>query len=166
MSRLDTKLSVHEIENAIILRCTGGIRSNIIVPNVSWGMGINYEADLIVVTKAGYATEYEIKRSYSDFVADFAKDEDAHKAPWVYKFYYVIPLGIKEKVEVFLQNTGLMDDTPAILFYDETPKFFSNGSCAYRKGGRKMFLEEQLKLAKLGTMRYWDLRKEQAKELL
>lgn len=158
MSRLSTNLSVHEIENAIILGCTSGIRSNIIVPNVSWGMGISYEADLIAVNKSGYATEYEIKRSYSDFVADFAKDEDAHKAPWVYKFYYVIPLGIKEKVELFLQNTGLTDNTPAILFYDENLKFFSNGGCPFVKGGRKMFLEEQLKLAKLGTMRYWDLR--------
>ena len=73
MSKLDTNLSVHEIEEAIILRCTNGIRSNIIVPNVSWGMGIEYEADLIVLSKQGYATEYEIKRSYSDFVADFAK---------------------------------------------------------------------------------------------
>ena len=36
MSKLETNLSVHEIEDAIILRCTRGIRNNIIVPNVSW----------------------------------------------------------------------------------------------------------------------------------
>ena len=31
---LDTKLSVKEIEDAIILHLTSGIRSNLIVPNV------------------------------------------------------------------------------------------------------------------------------------
>ena len=47
MSKLDTYLSVHDIEDAIILRYTKGIRNDIVVPNVSWGMGINYEADLL-----------------------------------------------------------------------------------------------------------------------
>ena len=164
MSKLDTNLSVHEIEEAIILRCTNGIRNNIIVPNVSWGMGINYEADLIVLNRQGYATEYEIKRSYSDFVADFAKDEDAHKAPWVYKFYYVLPLSIKDKSEEFIQYTCV--EKPAVLFYDENGKFTSNDGYPYVKGGRKMFLEEQLKLARLGVMRYWNLREKQTKELL
>ena len=161
MSKLDTKLSVHEIENAIILRCTGGIRSNIIVPNVSWGMGIEYEADLIVLSKQGYVTEYEIKRSYSDFVADFAKNKDAHKAPWVYRFYYVLPLSIKNKAEKFIQYTGI--ENPAILFYDENGKFTSNDGYPYVKCGRKMFLEEQLKLARLGVIRYWNLRGKQIK---
>lgn len=163
MSKLDTKLSVHDIEDAIILRYTKGIRNDIVVPNVSWGMGINYEADLIVLNRQGYATEYEIKRSYSDFVADFAKDEDAHKAPWVYRFYYVLPLLIKDRAEEFIRHTGI--ETPAVLFYDENGNFTSNNGCSYVKGGRKMFLEEQLKLARLGVMRYWNLREKQ-KELL
>lgn len=164
MSTLDTKLSVHEIEDAIIFYFSkGDIRNNIIVPNVSWGLVINYEADLIIVNKSGYATEFEIKRSYSDFVADFAKSNDAHNASWVYKFYYVLPLSIKEKAEAFIQYTGI--EKPAILFYDESGNITSNKGMPYRKGGRKMFLEEQLKLAKLGTMRYWALR-EKRKELL
>lgn len=153
---LDTKLSVKEIEDAIILHLTSGIRSNLIVPNVSWGMGINYEADLVVVSKSGYATEYEIKRSYSDFIADFAKDEEAHKAPWVYQFFYVLPLSIKDKVEVFIENARI--EPPAIFFYDEAGRFVRNKGVSYRKGGRKMFIEEQLKIAKLGVMRYWSLR--------
>ena len=139
---LDTKLSVKEIEDAIILHLTSGIRSNLIVPNVSWGMGINYEADLVVVSKSGYATEYEIKRSYSDFIADFHKD----------------------KVEVFIENARIKP--PAIFFYDEAGRFSkSNGGYSYVEGGRKMFLEEQLKIAKLGVMRYWSLRNKE-KDLL
>ena len=56
-----------------------GIRNNIIVPNVSWGM-LDYEADLLIMNKTGYVTEIEIKRSWSDFLADFKKDEVAHKS--------------------------------------------------------------------------------------
>jgi hypothetical protein len=40
-------------------------RQNIIVSNVSWGLGI-HECDLLIITKSGYATEVEIKVSLSD----------------------------------------------------------------------------------------------------
>lgn len=153
---MDTKLSVQEIEDILIRLHAGGIRSNLCVPNVSWGMGIQYEADLLVVTKAGYCTEYEIKRSYADFLADMKKDESAHKAPWVYRFYYVIPESIKDKVLKYFNNKG--GELPGIISYDERGMIDICGGYPYVKGGRRMFLEEQLKVAKLGTMRYWSLR--------
>lgn len=81
----------------------------------------------------------------------------------MYRFYYVLPLLIKDRAEEFIRHTGI--ETPAVLFYDENGKFTSNNGCSYVKGGRKMFLEEQLKLARLGVMRYWNLREKQ-KELL
>lgn len=153
---MDTRLTVHEIEDALIRLHAGGIRSNLCVPNVSWGMGIQYEADLLVVTRAGYCTEYEIKRSYADFLADMRKDESAHKAPWVYRFYYVIPESIKDKVLEYFNDKG--GELPGIISYDERGMTGICGGCPYVKGGRRMFLEEQLKVAKLGTMRYWNLR--------
>ena len=155
---MDTNLTVHEIEDLIIFY-EGGIRKNLCVSNVSWGMNIDYEADLIIITKSGYCTEYEIKRSYSDFIADMKKDECAHKAPWVYKFYYVIPLSIKDKVLKYFEDRGITGcDVPGILCYSESGKITSEGGIPYTKGGRKMFLEEMLKVARLGTMRYWNLR--------
>lgn len=156
----DTNLSVNDIQDAIILYyAKDDIRNNIIVPNVYWGLGIQYEADLVIANKSGYATEFEIKRSYSDFVADFNKSEKAHKGQWVYRFYYVLPLSIKDKVENFIEYANI--EIPAILYYDENGNITKNDGISYRKGGRKMFLEEQLKLAKLGTMRYWALRNEE-----
>lgn len=68
---IETKLSVKEIES-IIVAYLGGVRTNIIVPNLSWGF-LNHEADLIAVDKNGYLTEVEIKRSFEDFKADFKK---------------------------------------------------------------------------------------------
>ncbi len=37
-----------------------GIRKNLIVPNVSWGL-VTYEMDLLSLTQSRYATEIEIK---------------------------------------------------------------------------------------------------------
>ena len=48
-------------------------RQNIIVPNVWWGMGFNYELDLMVISGSGWATEIEIKISVSDIRADLRK---------------------------------------------------------------------------------------------
>lgn len=152
---MDTNLTVHEIEDLIVSK-EGGVRKNLCVPNVSWGLNIDYEADLLIITKSGYCTEYEIKRSYSDFLADMKKDECAHKAPWVYKFYYVIPLSIKDKVLKYFEDKG--KEPPAIICYSEDKKLSYCGGFPYVKGGRKMFLEEMLKVARLGTMRYWNLR--------
>ena len=50
------------IEMEVALMKHFGIRQNIIVPNVSWSF-LNYEADLVVLTKSNYATEIEIKIS-------------------------------------------------------------------------------------------------------
>ena len=40
-------------------------RANLIVPNISWGLGL-HECDLLVLTSSGYATEIEIKVSKAD----------------------------------------------------------------------------------------------------
>lgn len=152
---MDTNLTIHEIEELIIFK-EGGVRKNLCVPNVSWGLNIDYEADLLIITKSGYCTEYEIKRSYSDFLADMKKNECAHKAPWVYKFFYVIPLGIKDKALKYFEYKGI--EAPAIICYSEDKKLSYCGGISYAKGGRKMFLEEILKVARLGTLRYWNFR--------
>ena len=61
-------------------------RRNIIVPNVWWGMGFNYECDLLVLTKAGYAYEVEIKTTKSDLKADLKK-EHGHKSDKIRKLF-------------------------------------------------------------------------------
>ena len=48
-------------------------RQNIIVPNVYWGLGLRYEADLVCLRPSGYAIEVEIKTTASDIRADLLK---------------------------------------------------------------------------------------------
>lgn len=74
---MDTKLTIDEIELAIVNSGIFNKRNDIIVPNVSWGL-LNHEADMVVMTKSGYLTEIEIKRSWEDFKADFKKPHE-HK---------------------------------------------------------------------------------------
>lgn len=151
---MDTKLTVREIEEMLV-EYEGGTRKNICVPNVSFSM-LNHEADLIVVNKSHYATEFEIKRSYEDFVADFAK-KHRHEAEWIYRFVYVLPLSIKDKAMKFLEDTGRKDST-CIWFYSEEPWIAEKIGIPHNPKGRKMYLEELLKLARLGVIRYWNLR--------
>lgn len=44
-----TNLSVKEIEN-ILVNFLGGVRTNIMVPNLSWGL-LNHEADFVSIDK-------------------------------------------------------------------------------------------------------------------
>lgn len=150
-----TELSVKEIQ--ALLAEHFGIRNNIIVPNVSWGL-LDYEADLLIMNKTGYVTEIEIKRSWSDFLADFKKDDVAHKSELIYQFWYCVPeeLYIKciEKLKEVYKDSL---DRPNVISYSDSGILnFHGKSASYCRGNhRKLFLEEQLKLARLGTMRYW-----------
>ena len=74
---MDTKLTVDEIQLALYNSGIWNKRQDIFVPNLSWGL-LNHEADLVILTKSGYLTEVEIKRSWEDFKADFKKEHE-HK---------------------------------------------------------------------------------------
>ena len=91
---MDTKLTVKEIQEAIVANY--GLQNNTFVPNISWGYFKTHEADLLCISKAGYLTEFEIKRSYSDFLADFKKTT-THFEGKVMQLFYVVPESIWEK---------------------------------------------------------------------
>lgn len=150
-----TELTVKDIQ--ALLAEYFGIRNNIIVPNVSWGL-LDYEADLLVMNKTGYVTEIEIKRSWSDFLADFKKDENAHKSEIIYQFWYCVPDSLyKDCIEKLKEVYPDSLDRPGVISYSDSGVLnFHGKSASYCRGKhRKMFLEEQLKLARLGAMRYW-----------
>ena len=41
------------------------MRNDIAIPNLSWSL-LDYEADLIILIKTGYVTEFGIKCSFED----------------------------------------------------------------------------------------------------
>lgn len=149
----ETILTVQDIQLALYNSKIWNTRTDIFVTNLSWGL-LDYEADFVVLNKSGYLTEVEIKRTWSDFLADFKK-EHTHNDSRIYHFFYCLPISFKEKaIELLTEKFG--NRIPAILLYDEDGKITRAGGISQR-GGRKLFIEEQLTLSRLGTMRFWNL---------
>jgi hypothetical protein len=136
-----------------------GIRINIIVPNISWGLPGMHECDMFVITKAGIATEIEIKISKSDLLADFKKGHNhGDRGGRISYFYYAMPEALYEKVkDIIPPEAGILTcHRPSWdggrIYVKEVRK------SPRRKNARKLTTEECFKIARLGTMRIWTLK--------
>lgn len=167
---MDTNLTVKEIQSAIAR--TFNIRKNVFIPNVSWGYFKTHEADLLGIENH-YLVEYEIKRSWEDFLADFKK-HTTHFEGKVFKFYYVVPESIIDKCAEFLlkydwpepyTNKHWIATVPCgLLYYTESEnewvgkKWDAPELARYTGSTNKeyrLFLEEENALMRLGCMRLW-----------
>jgi len=82
-------------------------RMNMIIPNVSWGIpGINHECDLLILSKAGYLREVEIKVSRSDIKADLDKRHH-HKSKYIRELYFAVPEELAD-CEYLPKDAGLI----------------------------------------------------------
>jgi hypothetical protein len=149
-----------------------GIRQNIIVPNISWGAGL-HECDLLIINKSHYATEIEIKVSKADLKKDLLK-EHGHKSDMIKELYYAMPSKLIEYAKTILPETvGLIGcelteynhnyhqvQGEGDLKYDtDIDVIASIERKAKSNGGRKLTEKEVLNIARLGTMRIWNLKK-------
>jgi len=145
-------LTVNDIEMAVAEHF--GIRTHIIVPNVSWGLGV-HECDLLSVTKAGYATEIEIKVSRQDIKADLKK-RHTHKSSKIKYLYFAIPDVLRDSIEFIPDKAGIFiiskDNYGDIICIEERKPV----ACEF---ARKLTDKEILKVATLGTMRIWNMKK-------
>ena len=147
-----------EVEIAIINEF---FRSNIVVPNVSYGITYKgkplHECDILCLTKSGFATEFEIKVSVQDFKNDFKK-KHKHNHILIKHFYYVVPVKMKEiaidLIEKHAPHAGLYVISKPNRYYRVT-KIKSADKLEHVKWGEEL----QLKLLKLGTMRIYGLKK-------
>ncbi|MFV0405051.1 MAG: hypothetical protein ACK5KV_14155 [Bacteroides graminisolvens] len=167
--------SIEQIELAIMNYPDFNFRQNLIVFRVTNFSGVvNHECDCLIMTKSGYLTEIEIKRSYSDFLNDFKKNH-VHDDDRIKDFYFMVHESFKDKVIEKLVEMKRLPD--GVLVYNDdcyiTREFGRNHAeklfggnvfwmeehgelKSYSKGccARKLFLEEQFQLARLGAMRY------------
>lgn len=67
-----------------------GYRRNTIVPNVSWGLGLRHECDMLVLDDKNRFTEIEIKISKQDFKKDFEKAH-GHASGIISRLVYAVP---------------------------------------------------------------------------
>ena len=187
----ETTLTLEQIETLI----TGYqdspfyIRSNIVIPNCNWGF-LNHEADLLVLSKANRLTEVEIKRTWSDFMADFKKSH-THDDPKLSHFYYAVPISIAERVFNWLYTgkykcdarwiyyehsiiDGYTEHNPhkcGLIIYASSEEVGVRGSrvggcCinvpAHRMHDYKVSTEEEIKLLRLLGLRVWNMKKKLA----
>lgn len=98
MAYLDTNRSLYEIEIALAKKFE--YLKNIVVFNVIGqceDLPIWHECDCLVLSKSGYLTEIEIKRSWQDFLNDFKK-KNSERRELIKYFYYCVPEKLLDKV--------------------------------------------------------------------
>ena len=121
-----------------------------IVPNVWWGLDLNHECDLFVLTKTGYAYEVEIKTSKADLKADLKK-RSGHHSKQIRKLYFAVPEKLEACIDLIPERAGVL-------------VVRANGSCKKIReaknntDARKLSEAKQFGLARLGTMRIWPLK--------
>ena len=125
-----------------------GFRQNLIVPNVSWGL-LKHEADLLILSKNNYLTEVEIKISKSDLIADLKKKHQ-HKSNIIKYLYFAIPEKLKEYISYIPEQAG-------IYIIEQNGKVNKLRNAKENINIRKLKEEEKYNIARLGTMRIWNL---------
>lgn len=147
----DKPIKTLDIERALVFHFNP--RINTIVPNVSWGFGLSYEIDLLVVSPAKYCTEVEIKISASDIKADIKKDVKAHKSNKVKYFYYAVPHYLVD-CEHLPKDCGLL----SVKWRGSDLTVETIRPPRLNKNARKLTDEEIIKLNSLASMRMWNLK--------
>ena len=134
-----------------------GVRTHIIVPNLSWGF-LNHEADLFIIKTSRYTIEVEIKRTRADLLADFKKKHD-HSDVRIREFYYALPEKLLETcTELIPEHAGIISCYKSQWSTRNDIYATIKRKATVRKDARKLTQEEQFKVAKLGTMRIWSLK--------
>lgn len=139
-----------------------GVREHIIVPNISYGLSGMHECDVFLIKRTGIAVEVEIKRSVADLKADFKKrHQHIDKQHRITEFYYAIPFELLDKcIGIIPEEAGIITCRTYLNYKKiESVSAHIERKSTRIKGARKLTIEEQLKVAKLGCMRIWTLKK-------
>lgn len=149
---------IKTIEVEIAVMRWMGIRANLVVPNVSWGISDKYrslhECDIISLSRSGFATEVEIKVSKHDLLKDGDK-KHGHKHNLIANLYFAVPEKLKElALEVIPERAGLLVveklDGKSFAKMVRSPE--RNKYCI------KWDTTKRYQLARLGTMRILGLK--------
>ena len=133
-------------------------RQNIVVPNVSWGFKGMHECDLFVLSKAGYASEIEIKVSKSDLMAD-KKKKHGHVSKYIKNLFFAIPekLYTEEIISHIPERAGILMVKDHIWCGVHTVKKMRDPVSS--KTPYKLSQSERMGIMRLATMRTWTLKK-------
>lgn len=139
-------------------------RQNLIVPNVSWGLGL-FEKDLVVLTPSNYAWEIEIKVSKPDLIAD-KKKTHGHSSNLMKRLYFAVPeelqeealKHIPERAGLFIVGTSEEHRRNCITYGLSNPYVRLVKAPKINMFARKLNSQEIKKLYELAAMRIWSLK--------
>jgi hypothetical protein len=131
-----------------------GVRKYIIVPNISFGLGL-HECDLLVVRQTLFALEIEIKRNRADLLKDLKKAHN-HDNNKIKELYFAIPKELENSIDLIPNHAG-------IFLIDR----YKSGNCyatlireaVPNRKARCLTREEYENFLRLGCMRIWSLKK-------
>lgn len=142
-------LRTRDIELAVATHFN--FRKYLILPNISWGMGV-HECDLMIVRRSGYAIEVEIKISLSDLKKDREKPHQ-HRSNKIKELYFAIPMSRYEKwAEYIPERAGI------ILVNEDTHRCKIVRNPETNKKAKPFGDAELAKFGRLGILRYWSMR--------
>lgn len=165
-----TQRTIEEIEVALAEHKDFHFVRNLVAFNVlgeSRFLPLYHECDMLVCSKSGYLTEIEIKRSWSDFLADFKKrHEHACKYGIITKqFFYCLPSGCLEKAydvldqhDIFYSGIITYDEDLTLEIHGRRTRFIRDGQqqehySIFQRSADPLFFEQRLELARLCSMR-------------
>lgn len=135
-----------------------GIRRNVIVPNVSWGMNLHYEADVVVLRRSGFAIEIEIKVSASDIKADQRK-RHTHNSNLFRELWFAVPEkladhpDIPKRAGILVAKVSEEDSAPMRRYTTEATR-----GPTTNKNAKRWTDAQRMKLLSLSAMRIWNLK--------
>jgi hypothetical protein len=132
-------------------------RQHLIVPNVSWGMNM-HECDLLIVTKSGYCYECEIKVSRQDIKRDAQKCH-GHNDPRIKRLYFAMPTYLEKHVDYIPSRAGILLIAPEGEENKYGRRIRLKRPAENQKGAHKLTDSERYKVARLGAMRIWNLKR-------
>lgn len=131
---------------------TFGIRKNVVVPRVSWGLGV-HECDILVLSSSNYASEIEIKISVGDLRKD-AKKSHAHVSDRIKYLYFAIPEAMEKHIDLIPERAGILIISEFNGKLDTTVKRNPQPNLK----AKALTLNDRTKLMYLAYLRYWNYR--------
>ena len=140
------------LDMEIALMYSFGVRTNLILPNASWGLGL-HECDLLIIRKSGCAVEVEIKTDKYDLIND-KKKRHGHRSNKIKQLYFAIPTELMPYIEHIPERAGIIE---------VAEKKYGGYYCIYHRKAKinskyKFTDKEIMKAGHLGCMRILGLK--------
>ncbi len=148
-------------------------RTHLIVPNISWGMGL-HECDVLIMNERNFGIEVEIKVSKADLKKDLKKPHQ-HLSNRIRRLYFAIPeyLDKPDVIDLIPARAGVLVVVPAKPVWEmkswlNPPEryisYYTKPRCEIRRNAKinksaKPFSDaERINMGRLGMLRYWEIR--------